>query len=112
MGVVIMTTHWEAITYSQSAVESLLSVEDPENKTLVRPLLDGRVIVVSKENDKENELLVKMHAGLWATCYDLTGKQYIIYHNGFELFTEEYSSVYVLFFKEYTLALVFSRHIS
>ena len=74
MGVVIMTTHWEAITYSQSAVESLLSVEDPENKTLVRPLLDGRVIVVSKENDKENELLVKMHAGLWATCYDLTGK--------------------------------------
>ena len=82
------------------------------NGPLVRPLLDGRVIVVSKENDKENELLVKMHAGLWATCYDLTGKQYIIYHNGFELFTEEYSSVYVLFFKEYTLALVFSRHIS
>jgi len=75
MGVVIMTTHWEAITYSQSAVESLLSVEDPENKTLVRPLLDGRVIVVSKENDKENELLVKMHAGLWATCYDLTAQE-------------------------------------
>ena len=91
MGVVIMTTHWEAITYSQSAVESLLSVEDPENKTLVRPLLDGRVIVVSKENDKENELLVKMHAGLWATCYDLTGK---LRHNG--LFSRNISSTQVL----------------
>ena len=71
MGVAIMTTHWEIITYSQSVVESLITV-DPENRTLVRPLLDGRVIVISKENE-ENELLVKMHAGLWATCYDLTG---------------------------------------
>ena len=75
MGVVIMTSHWEEITYSQSAVESVLSSENPENKTSVRPLYEGRVIVISKENDDEdNELLVKMHAGLWATCYDLTGK--------------------------------------
>ena len=49
-----------------------MSLKNPENKTFVRPLLDGRVIVVSRE-DEANELLVKMHAGLWATCYDLTG---------------------------------------
>lgn len=71
MGVAIMTSHWEVISYSQSVVENLLSV-DSKNKTSVTPLLNGRVIVVSKEN-QENELLVKMHAGLWATCYDLTG---------------------------------------
>ena len=89
MGVVIMTSHWEVITYSQSIVESLLSVEEnPENKTFVRPLLDGRVIVVSRE-DEENELLVKMHAGLWATCYDLTG------NNGYEIINLNVSWVLV-----------------
>ena len=35
--------------------------------------MNDRVIVVTKEDD-QNELLVKMHAGLWATCYDLSGK--------------------------------------
>lgn len=72
MGVAIMTSHWEVISYSQSIVESLIDSVDPANKTSVKPLLDGRVIVISRENE-ENELLVKMHAGLWATCYDLTG---------------------------------------
>ena len=75
MGVTVMTSHWEDISYSKSIVESLLSAAsvdaDDENKTSVKQLLDGRVIVVSRE--EENELLVKMHAGLWATCYDLTG---------------------------------------
>ena len=76
MGTVVMTSHWEDISYSKSIVESLLSAAsvddaDYENKTSVKQLLDGRVIVVSRE--EENELLVKMHAGLWATCYDLTG---------------------------------------
>ena len=65
MGIVVMTSHWEVITYSKSMVESLLSM-DFENKTSVKQLLDGRVLVVSRE--EENELLVKMHAGLWATC--------------------------------------------
>ena len=77
MGVTVMTSHWEDISYSKSIVESLLSAAsvdaDYENKTSVKQLLDGRVIVVSRE--EENELLVKMHAGLWATCYDLTGKR-------------------------------------
>ena len=73
MGVAIMTTHWEVITYSQSVVESIITV-DSENRTLVRPLFEGRVLVITKEQDQQNELLVKMHAGLWATCYDLTGK--------------------------------------
>ena len=35
--------------------------------------MDDRVIVVTTED--QNELLVRMHAGLWATCYDLTGKR-------------------------------------
>ena len=84
MGYTIMSNHWEVITYDHSVVESLISNPDPEvtpgdedgaggyNVTSVRPMMDGRVIVVTRENE-QNELLVRMHAGLWATCYDLTG---------------------------------------
>ena len=78
MGYTIMSNHWEVITYDHAAVESLISNVDPEaveaglNVTSVRVMMDGRVIVVTRENE-ESELLVKMHAGLWATCYDLSG---------------------------------------
>ena len=87
MGYTIMSNHWEVITYDHSVVESLISNPDPEvtpgdedggaggyNVTSVRPMMDGRVIVVTRENE-QNELLVRMHAGLWATCYDLTGNR-------------------------------------
>ena len=43
----------------------------------MKKIMNDRVIVVTKEEDMStftNELLVKMHAGLWATCYDLSGK--------------------------------------
>ena len=87
MGYTIMSNHWEVITYDHAVVESLISNPDPEvtpgdedgdaggyNVTSVRPMMDGRVIVVTRENE-QNELLVRMHAGLWATCYDLTGNR-------------------------------------
>ena len=84
MGYTIMSNHWEVITYDHSVVESMISsglsgseaatADGGYNVTSVRPMMDGRVIVVTRENE-QNELLVRMHAGLWATCYDLTGNR-------------------------------------
>ena len=83
MGYTIMSNHWEVITYDHSVVESMISSglsgseaasDGGYNVTSVRPMMDGRVIVVTRENE-QNELLVRMHAGLWATCYDLTGNK-------------------------------------
>ena len=87
MGVAVLTNHWEAITYSQSRVEALFSASNnsstssssPSSTSLssssisVKRIMDDRVLVVTI-NENQSELLVKMHAGLWATCYDLSGK--------------------------------------
>jgi hypothetical protein len=80
MGVAVLTSHWEVITYSQSMIEAIITEaggggdggpDAANNRSSVSQLLDGRVIVVTTDN--QHELLVKMHSGLWATCYDLTG---------------------------------------
>ena len=78
MGVAVLTNHWEYITYSQSSVEALIyennsSTSSSSSSISVKQIMDDRVIVVTTED--QNELLVRMHAGLWATCYDLTGKR-------------------------------------
>ena len=84
MGVAVLTNHWEAITYSQSRVEALFSVSNSSTSSStslsltsssisVKRIMDDRVLVVTM-NGNQSELLIKMHAGLWATCYDLSGK--------------------------------------
>ena len=89
MGVAVLTNHWEAITYSQSRVEALFSVSNSSTSSpsslsstsssiSVKRIMDDRVLVVTM-NENQSELLVKMHAGLWATCYDLSGKFTYLY---------------------------------
>ena len=87
MGVAVLTNHWEAITYSQSRVEALFSVSNSSTSSSsssssssisVKRIMDDRVLVVTI-NENQSELLVKMHAGLWATCYDLSGKFTYLY---------------------------------
>ncbi len=100
MGLVILSDFWERIKYSRQAVDDIIanhtiavttvnpadSTPPPSASVLVEELFEGRVIAVSNSSSlktsSEEEgvvyLLVRLHAGLWSLCYDLTGKELII----------------------------------
>ena len=81
MCISILTDYWETVTYPLTNIEKVLNassslqnnmVADKDDVYTVETSYKGKVIFVQSGKDIK-EIMIEMHAGLWAICYDLTG---------------------------------------
>ena len=82
MCISILTDYWETVTYPLTNIEKVLNASSSlENNIVgdkaddvytVETLYKGKVIFV-QSGKAIKEIMIEMHAGLWAICYDLTG---------------------------------------
>ena len=82
MCISILTDYWETVTYPLTNIEKVLNASSSLENNMVGDKEDdvytvetsykGKVIFVQNAEGIK-EIMIEMHAGLWAICYDLTG---------------------------------------
>ena len=88
MTISILSEHWEVVRYDSNKIRDIITEKSSngintsyQNKKIltVEALHNGKVLLVAKHNGTIQEVMVQMHAGLWAVCYDLKGNNFSIY---------------------------------
>ena len=82
MCISILTDYWETVTYPLTNIEKVLNASSSLQNNIVgdkdddvytvETLYKGKVIFVQNAEGIK-EIMIQMHAGLWAICYDVTG---------------------------------------
>ena len=80
MSLAIWTEHWEVIHYDVKKINQTVALMESKERKGLRMEVShgGRVILVKDGNSAIEEVLIQMHAGLWAVCYDIKGMMLII----------------------------------
>ena len=78
MSLAIWTEHWEVIHYDAHKINETVKVKEAKAKEPKGLQLDdetygGRVFIVRNGKNEVEEVMIQMHAGLWAVCYDIKG---------------------------------------
>ena len=76
MSLAIWTEHWEVIHYDAQKINETVRLKGAKERRVLR--LDeethgGRVFIVRDGKKAVEEVMIQMHAGLWAVCYDIKG---------------------------------------
>ena len=71
MSLAIMSEHWEVVQYDVSKLRGIVARKS--HLLSVENLYDGKVVLIRNGNQSIDQVMIQMHAGLWAVCYDLRG---------------------------------------
>ena len=85
----VVTDYWEIVAFPISNIEKILNIKDISDASerptniekkdkyygfSVESLYDEKVFII-RNGTKINQTMIQMHAGLWSTCYDVSGIQ-------------------------------------